>query len=127
MGCCVSKTNLFCLEDLLVYMCSVCMYMCMLDVSLTLHTLTNCTAQQQLVYLVSSITYSKKTHLILEDCDLILFNSELEFISSSRFKAKNLLPTDSLPAQPPTPPTHHTPTPILPLLCVSSLPFIKHK
>ncbi len=129
MGCCVSKTKaLFCQEDLLAYMCfmcSVCMYMYMLRLSR--YTLTNRTGQQQMVYLVSSVTYSRKTHLILEDCDPELFYSELESISSSRFKDKNLLPTDSLPAQPPTPPTHHTPTPILPFLCVSSLPFIKQK
>ena len=65
----------------------------------------------------SSVSSSTETCLISEDCDL----------PQLVLKPKKLLPTTALPAQPLTPPTHRTPTPILPFLCISSLPFIKQK
>lgn len=46
------------------------------------------------MYLVFSATDFRKTGLISEDCDLVMFYSELESLFSTSFKAKNLLLTN---------------------------------
>ena len=53
----------------------------------------------------SSVSSSTETCLISEDCDLVLFNSALESVSSTSFKAKKT-PTNHCFASTTTNPTH---------------------
>lgn len=127
------RISLFSLENLLVHIFYAWQTHCSSSAVRTTehgdnaHRETNCTVQTHNPLLNNWCIWfpllhipKKKKSLILKDCDLVLFYSESESVSSTGFKAKNLLPTNTLPAHPPTPPTHRTPTLPFPLCLFST-------